>query len=245
MNFNIGAVRQRLAGREIEYYDTLGSTMNVAAERAPGVAVVAGEQTAGQGRHGHAWHSEAGAGLYCSIVLRPLDAVPVITLALGLATAEAIARAADLKCDLRWPNDIMVGPRKLAGILVQMEGGKPIAGIGINVGHQAFPEDLADLATSIRIETGRAIAREDVLCELIPAVERYTRMLESGGRISIIQQFSKYSSYASGKRVTVDQPGGIIQGVTAGLDDAGFLRLRRDDGRETLILAGGVRATGA
>jgi BirA family biotin operon repressor/biotin-[acetyl-CoA-carboxylase] ligase len=219
--------------------------MSVAAERAAGVAVVAGEQTAGLGRHGHSWHSEAGAGLYCSIVLRPSYAVPVITLALGLATAEAIARAADLQCDLRWPNDVMAGERKLAGILVHMEGAKPIAGIGINVRHVSFPADIAALATSLRIETGRAIAREDVLCELLPAVERYTRMLETAGRGAILREFSRHSSYATGKRVTVEQSGGIIHGVTAGLDDAGFLRVRRDDGSETLILAGGVRAIGA
>jgi BirA family biotin operon repressor/biotin-[acetyl-CoA-carboxylase] ligase len=243
--FDIASVRRRLPGRRIDWHESASSTMILAAGLPPGTAVVAGEQTAGQGRHGHLWHSEAGAGLYCSIVLRPLDAVPVITLALGLATAEAIARAADLRCDLRWPNDVMAGGRKLAGILVHMEGATPIAGIGINVNHAAFPEELREIATSLRTETGRAIAREDVLAELLPAVDSFARMLSEGGRGAILDQFTRCSSYASGKRVVVDQPGGEVHGVTAGLDDAGFLRVRLDDGSDTLILAGGVRATGA
>lgn len=243
--FDIAAVRRRLPGRRIDYHETLGSTMTAAAGLPPGTVVVAGEQTAGLGRHGHFWHSEAGAGLYCSIVLRPLDAAPVITLALGLAAAEAIARVADVRCDLRWPNDVMAGERKLAGILVQMEGTTPVAGIGINVNHRSFPDEIAGLATSLRIETERDVAREDVLAELIAAVDSYCRMLEGGGREAIIRQFSRCSTYATGKRVMVEQPGGVIHGVTAGLDGDGFLRVRRDDGSDTLILAGGVRATGA
>jgi BirA family biotin operon repressor/biotin-[acetyl-CoA-carboxylase] ligase len=207
--------------------------------------VVAEEQTAGQGRHGHRWHSEAGAGLYCSLVLRPGEAAPVITLALGMATAEAIARVTGLRPDLRWPNDVMAGERKLAGILVQMAGAALVAGIGINVNHREFPPELAGEATSLRLELGREVPREDLLAALLPAADSYCKMLKEGGREAILNLFTRCSSYASGKRVVVEQAGGAIRGVTAGLDPAGFLRVRRDDGSDTLILAGGVRAAGS
>lgn len=247
---DIDAVMKRLPGRRISYFDRLDSTMTeaarLAAEGAPaGTAVVAEEQTAGQGRHGHSWHSEPGSGLYVTMVLRPkleLASLPPITLALGLATAEAIARVADLACDLRWPNDVMLGDRKVAGILAQLVDGTTVAGIGINVNHAAFPEEVADVATSLRIASGRVHSREDLLVELLTAVDGFVRMLQEGGAGAILEQFTRRSSYASGKRVRVDQPGGAVTGTTAGLDGQGFLRVRRDDGAEILILAGGVRA---
>lgn len=251
----IDAVARRLPGRRIEYFDRIDSTMTEAARLenrgAPaGAAVVAEEQTAGQGRHGHSWHSEAGSGLYVSVVLRPAlspDALPAMTLALGLAAAEAMARAADVACDLRWPNDLMLGERKCGGILAQLlDGGAAIAGIGINVNHAAFPVEIAELATSLRVETGRAHSREDLLAELLPAVDRFVAMLTEAGPRPVLDLFARRSSYAYGKRVRVDLPAGAVTGTTAGLDPHGFLRVRRDsDGSEILILAGGVRALGA
>ncbi len=126
--------------------------MRAAAALPRGSVVIADEQTAGQGRHGHSWHSAPGAGIYCSIVLDP---APALTLALGLATVEAIAEATGIACDLRWPNDVMLDGKKCAGILVQLVDGKAIAGIGINVNHTEFPPDLAAEATSLRIVCGR------------------------------------------------------------------------------------------
>ena len=248
-SLNIQQVRRSLPGREISFFESITSTMHEAATLAAagcpsGSAVVAEEQTAGQGRHGHSWHSEPGAGLYVSVVLRlplPPDSLPVVTLALGLAVAEAIARITDLHPDLRWPNDIMLGERKTAGILVQLIDAVVVAGIGINVNHPAFPPEIASEATSLRLATGRPQSREDLLMELLPTIDSFCRMLVEGGRQPILDQFSRRSSYARGKRVSVDQPGGLVTGTTAGLDPAGFLKLRLDDGSESLILAGGVR----
>jgi BirA family biotin operon repressor/biotin-[acetyl-CoA-carboxylase] ligase len=209
-----------------------------------GTAVVAEEQTAGQGRHGHTWHSEPGAGIYVSVVLRlPLspDSLPVLTLALGLAAAETIARATNLHPDLRWPNDIMLDERKTAGILVQLVDSVAIAGLGINVNHHAFPPEIAAEATSLRLATGHPQSREDLLAALLPAIDSFARMLVEAGRQPILDQFSRRSSYARGKRVRVEMPGGTVVGTTAGLDPSGFLKLRADDGSESLILAGGVR----
>ena len=224
--------------RAIDYYSTIDSTMRAAAGRAPGTVIIAEEQTAGQGRHGHSWHSERGSGIYFSIVLRP---APLLTLALGLATADAITSATGIACDLRWPNDVMAGGKKVAGVLAQLVDGAAIGGIGINVNHTAFPAELAGQATSLRLHAGREFSRVDILAALIPAVESFAEM----DRATILQLFPRASSYAAGRRVVVEQPGGFIEGVTAGLTDDGYLVVRKDDGTDTLIVAGGVRAAGA
>ncbi len=238
-NFNIEQVRAAFPGRRIDYYETIDSTMRAAADLPVGSVVIAGEQTAGQGRHGHSWHSEAGNGLYVSLVL---EARPVLTLALGLAAAEAMAEAAGTACDLRWPNDVLVGQRKAAGILTQLVEGRAIAGIGINVNHREFPPELAGEATSLRLAAGgREFPLTPLAVELLHAIDRVI----PEDRETILRLFTHASSYASGRRVTVTLPDGTVEGTTAGLDDDGFLIVRKDDGTDTLILAGGVRATRA
>ena len=235
---DVGRLRRAFPDRRIDFYPSVGSTMHRAAGLPAGAVVIAEEQTAGQGRHGHAWHSEAEAGIYCSMVL---DNRPVLTLALGLAAAEAIAQATGLHCDLRWPNDLMLGGRKTAGILVQLAEGKAVAGIGINVNHGAFPAELAREATSLRLEGRRTYSREEILMALLPAVDRFVEF----DRETILRLFTEASSYARGRRVVVRQEDGVVEGVTAGLDASGFLVVRKDDGTDTLILAGGVRAAGS
>jgi BirA family biotin operon repressor/biotin-[acetyl-CoA-carboxylase] ligase len=212
----------------IHRYGTIDSTMTAAAKLPLGSVVVAEEQTAGQGRHGHTWQSEPG-GLYCSIVLEPR---PLLTLALGLATAEAIG----VPCDLRWPNDVMLGGKKVAGILVQLVDGRAIAGIGINVNQTRFPEGLE--ATSLRMCTGQEARATDILDALLNAIDTYTALEPE----DILRLFAQASSYAAGRRVIVD---GTISGVTAGLTKDGYLIVRKDDGTDTLIMAGGVRAAGS
>jgi BirA family biotin operon repressor/biotin-[acetyl-CoA-carboxylase] ligase len=209
-----------------------------------GTVVGADEQTAGQGRYGRVWHSEPDAGLYISIVLRnpfPADALPVVTLALGLATSEAIMKASDISCDLRWPNDVLIQSRKCAGILTQLEGSAIIAGIGINVNHAAFPDELSAIATSLRMATGRVHSRERLLVELVSSVTSFCSLLEKEGREPILAMFSRASSFVYGRRVYVDQGDAMLQGTTAGLDPSGFLVLRGDDGKQNVIIAGGVR----
>jgi BirA family biotin operon repressor/biotin-[acetyl-CoA-carboxylase] ligase len=203
--------------------------------------VVAEEQTAGQGRHGHAWHSEPGNGIYCSVVLDPS---PALTLALGLAAQHAIFEATSLHCDLRWPNDLMLGGKKVAGVLAQGIDGRAVAGIGINVNHTSFPEELAGEAASLRgwgRTAGPELGREDLLIALLRAVDTFAAL----PRADVLRLFTQASSYARGRHVVVQQADGVIEGVTAGLDPSGFLIVRREDGTDTLILAGGVRAAGA
>jgi BirA family biotin operon repressor/biotin-[acetyl-CoA-carboxylase] ligase len=235
---DIERLRHAFPARRIHHYPAIDSTMRAAVGLEPGSVVLADRQTAGQGRHGRRWHSEPASGIYCSIVLKP---VPALTLALGLATADAIARSTGMVCDLRWPNDVMLAGKKVAGILVQVADGNAIAGIGINVNHMWFPTELALEATSLRLHTGAPVSSTDILLHLLPAIDAFVEL----DKETILRLFTRASSYAAGRRVTVALPGGAIEGTTAGLDPAGFLIVHQDDGTDTLIVAGGVRAAGS
>lgn len=247
MPLDLEAVQAALPGRRIRWFARVGSTMDEAARlAATGEAdvVVADEQTAGRGRFGRAWHSEPEAGLYTTLILRPplrSGDVPALTLALALATAEAIARVADLRCDLRWPNDVLLDGKKCAGILVELAGSAFLAGIGINVNHTRFPEELAHHATSLRLVSGRCHSRERLLIELVRTAESFIRMLVEGGSRPVLEMFRRASSFARGRRVRVEAHGAALEGVTDDLDPTGFLWVRTDDGTRILIRSGGVR----
>jgi BirA family biotin operon repressor/biotin-[acetyl-CoA-carboxylase] ligase len=233
----------------IHRFETIDSTMREAARLAQagcpaGTAVVAAEQTAGRGRFGRRWHSERGQGLYVSVVLRldvaPAD-LPVVTLALGLSVRNAIAGVTGLACDLRWPNDVLIGEKKCAGVLAELHGGAVVAGIGINVNQREFPEEIAGIATSLRLAAGREHSPDDLLPALLARIDDGVKLLENEGRAAVLEQFAAASSYARGKRVIVGLAEGEVEGLTDGLDSSGFLLLRRDNGERTVILAGGVR----
>ena len=249
MSLDIEWVSTRLPGRRVVWFEIAASTMTEAARLAgagcaSGTLVVADQQVSGYGRYGRTWHSERESGLYVSFVLRlPRTEryIPVLALALGLATAEAISRNTNLGCDLRWPNDVLIGGRKAAGILVQLEEAAFITGIGINVNHTLFPPELEGVATSLRIASGLVQSRERLLVELAGAVDSFVKMLIEGGREPILRMFARASSYVRGKRVIVDRGDNVIEGITDGLDSDGFLFVRRSGGERTLVLAGGVR----
>jgi len=249
MVFDLARVRSSLPDRPIHWRPVIDSTMLEASRLASagcesGTIVGADEQTAGQGRYGRAWHSEPGSGLYVSIVLRHRfspSTLPLVTLALGLAASEAILKVTDLACDLRWPNDVLIQSKKCAGILTQLEGSAIIAGIGINVNHSAFPPELSDLATSLRLASHRVHSRERLLVELAGNVDRFCALLEKEGGEPILSMFSRASSFVYGRRVSVDQGHSMAQGTTAGLNSSGFLILQGDDGIRKVIFTGGVR----
>lgn len=239
-----------LAGRPIHYFATIGSTMTEAArlvhDGAPhGTLVIADEQTAGVGRFGRTWHSEADAGIYATFVLRlPLgmECISLVTLALGLGTAEAIQQTTDLACDLRWPNDVLVGDRKVAGILAQLVDSAVIAGIGINVNQSHLPGDLRTPATSLRLAAnGRVFGREKIVTALARSIDKLCSMLVEEGPVAILRAFAAASSYAVNRRVVYETQTGFDRGLTAGLDSQGFLLVRRDTGDLATVITGGIR----
>ena len=224
---------------------TTTSTMKDAAALAAkgephGTAVISEIQTAGIGRQGHQWHSDDAGGLYISIILRlriPPAAMPILTMALGLAVQRAVNDIAQVSTDLRWPNDVMLSERKLAGIIVQAAEGALIAGIGLNVNQSSFPADLTEIATSLKRETGREHHKEALADRIIAESLRYSALLAEKGKREILRRFEECSTWPRGKAAAVDDR---IRGVTAGLDENGFLLIQTPEKLETII-AGDVR----
>ena len=209
----------------------------------------ADEQLAGRGRGDHAWDSAGGEGLYMSALLRPQipsARLPLLPLAAGLAAAEAIRAAAGLTVDLRWPNDLLLGPRKAGGILVEARtsGGSvdfAVAGIGINVHQRTFDPNLATPATSLDLEAGARIDRQPLLVSLLKSLEREALGLADPAAGSTIPaRVEQASTWIRGRRVEVHGPQACA-GVTAGLDENGFLLVRTAD-RLVTVQTGGIRA---
>jgi BirA family biotin operon repressor/biotin-[acetyl-CoA-carboxylase] ligase len=229
---------------------TNSDAIDAARSGAPhGSVYFADEQLAGRGRGDHAWHSAAGEGLYVSVLLRPrIPALrlPLLPLAAGLAAAEAIRAVAGLTVDLRWPNDLLIGPRKTGGILVEskIEGsmaGFVVIGIGINVHQIVFAPTLSTPATSLDLEFSRRISRQPLLVALLKSLEREAlALLEPEAGVTVPARVEAASTWIRGRRVEVRGPQACT-GVTAGLDQHGFLLVRTADGLVT-VQTGGIRA---
>jgi BirA family biotin operon repressor/biotin-[acetyl-CoA-carboxylase] ligase len=262
--FDLAALEAELAGTlfagKLHFVRVTGSTNAdaVVAARsdaqhggAPhGSVYFADEQLAGRGRGDHGWISEAGEGLYVSVLLRPqipASYLPLLPLAAGLAAAEAIRAVSGLIVDLRWPNDLLIGPRKTGGILVESKTeseGLPnvvVVGIGINVHQRAFPPGLATPATSLDLETGKTIDRQTLLVTLLKSLEREASALaDPAAAATIAARLEQASTWIRGRKVEVHGPQSCM-GVTAGLDDHGFLRVATASGLVT-VQTGGLRA---
>lgn len=240
------------------YFESVGSTNDVAATLAAaggaeGAVVIAEQQTAGRGRIGRTWFSPPSAGLYVSVVLTPsraradpARATTLLTMAAGVALARAVEAATGLAPAIKWPNDLLVGRRKLAGILAEgvASGTGPIQsvilGYGINVASTAYPPELALRATSLEAELGRAVDRGAVCAESLASLSRvYARLLD-GDFDAILDDWRARAPGSRGARVAWDTPAGEQTGVTHGVDESGAL-LVRVEGRVERIVAGEVR----
>jgi BirA family biotin operon repressor/biotin-[acetyl-CoA-carboxylase] ligase len=229
---------------------TNSDALQAARSGAPnGSVYFADEQRAGRGRGDHAWDSAAGEGLYASVLLRspiPAARLPLLPLAAGLATAEAIRAVAGITIDLRWPNDLMIGSRKVGGILAESKifGGLAdyaVVGIGINVHQRAFASELTTSATSLDLEAGRSISRQPLLVSLLESLESEALLLaDPEATVTIPARVEKASTWIRGRCIEVHGPQACT-GVTAGLDENGFLLVRTDSGVVTMQ-TGGIRA---
>ena len=237
----------RLAPR-VAFFSSVGSTNDVASSLAAsgdaeGVVVCADEQTAGRGRRGRSWLSPPGGGLYVSVVWTPARArtdrdraATLTTLAAGVALAEAIESAMGLRVDLKWPNDLYLARRKLAGILAEGAANDAvILGYGINIGPMAFPPELADRATSLETELGRAVDRAHVFAETLAALARRYEDLLDGRFDAILDAWRERAPAGRGAHVSWTTPAGVRTGVTAGIDDRGALLVRAGDRVERIV----------
>jgi BirA family transcriptional regulator, biotin operon repressor / biotin---[acetyl-CoA-carboxylase] ligase len=255
--YHLAALEAELAGSlfagKLHFAPVTGSTnsdaMAGARNGAPhGSVWFADEQLAGRGRGGHAWHSAPGEGLYVSVLLRlkiPAGTLLLLPLAAGLAAAEAVRAVSGLHVDLRWPNDLLIGPSKAGGILVEansegQSGGYAVAGIGINVHQRRFASDLATPATSLDLAAERRVSRQPLLAALLKSLEREARALQDqDAASSICARVEAASTWVRGRRVEVHGPQACV-GFTEGLDERGLLRVATAAGVVT-VQSGGIR----
>lgn len=240
-------------GKRVHHFFKAGSTNAIAfdlgqAGEPHGALVVAEEQTAGRGRAGRSWHSEKGSGVYMSLLLRPALSpmhAPLLTLLTGLALRDAVLEETGLAPDLRWPNDLLLGGKKCGGILTEMHAEPDrvhfvVVGIGVNVNHGSLPPEIASIATSLRLATGKSYSRLQVVVRLLRKLETYYNLFLTEGPAPVVMRFNEVSSFAKGKRVRITTPLGSYVAVTEGLEAHGLLRVRREDGRLDTVISGDV-----
>jgi len=250
-------LRGTIFDKHLHHFYKIGSTNTVAMQAAAegaaeGAVFLAEEQTAGRGRGANGWRSARSEGIYCSVVLRPAlppSDVLVLALAAGLAVRAAIAQVdGRVVADLKWPNDVLIGGKKVCGILAEMNAEATrvrymVVGIGINVNQSNFPKELEAEATSLKMVTGSQWSRVEVAASLLKSLDReYRDLVENPeARQSILRRFSEQSSWVQGKQVRVEENGSKLEGATAGVDSRGFLQIRTSQGLRT-VLSGTVRA---
>ena len=257
-DIDISALEQKLnierIGRPLRFFPEIDSTneeikRNLAENLPEGAAVIADHQTHGRGRQGRSWHSEPGTGLYLSTLLKPNlppEDLACLTLMVGVATVSAIQQQTSAPAKLKWPNDILLNGKKLAGILcecIAQSGYTPavIVGIGINLNHTRFPENIQDIATSLKLETGKNVNRTELALSLLQNLDSEYEDFLQGKMENLIRKWTEQSDMF-GKTVTVNQKGKTLTGVAMGLNPQGKLILQTPDGKQHLLDSGELLA---
>ena len=250
------AVRKGGPTRRLEIRDEVPSTQDIAFTLAEygapdGSVIVADRQTRGRGRLGREWDSAAGMGIWASVILRPPSAPPprpqLLVAATAVAVAEALERAAGVRTTIRWPNDLLVETRKIAGILVETRDWEPakpllVLGVGINTGQagEDFPGELRDLATSVRMEKGAAPDRTAVLVAVLEALDRWRASLAGGAHGAVEEAFADRAAYL-GQEVTLLEGSVPVKGVLASISAVDGVRLKMADGSRRIVRADHAR----
>ena len=244
------ALATKIFGKKIIYEDTVSSTMDVAfrlalEKTAEGTVVCAESQTKGRGRLGRSWTSVKGKGIYMSIVLRPkLSPLEVAKLTLlgAVVVSEALKKSTGLQPLIKWPNDLLVKGRKLAGILTEMSADTDrvkfiVIGIGLNVNSSL--NSLPPGSTSLKEETKEEHSRIKILQEILREMERWYLGIEEKGFKDVIQRW-KELSVTLDQWVRVADAGGFVEGLAVDLDRDGGLLIRKDSGVVVKKMAGDV-----
>lgn len=251
-------LRSRLAttviGREVRCLDEVDSTnlrvMELGEQGAPeGLVLFADRQSAGKGRLGRRWASPGGVNLYLSVLLRPQIQpwhAPQLTFLSAVAVARAVARVTGLQPRVKWPNDLLLGGAKIAGLLNEMSAETDavhcvVLGIGINVNMATdqFPGDLRYPATSLALEVGAPVSRLELAVALLEELDELYRQFQAEGIASLLEAWRGLCDLV-GRRVRVTGAGEQLEGVVTGIDDEGALLLELPEGRCERVLAGDV-----
>lgn len=247
-------LQTRIVGCSLFCLETLDSTnakvrQLAEAGAADGTVVIADRQSAGRGRLGRRWESPPSVNLYCSILLRPqipVQQAPQLTFLSAVAVAETLNHLYQLSARVKWPNDILVGGAKIAGLLNEMNAETEqvhfvVLGVGVNLNMSAaqFPAEMLYPATSVSLELGQLIDRVTFVRAFLQRLDGYYQEFLAEGFVPIRRRWEALCDLLN-CRVQVDQNPVLLQGVVVGLDTDGALRLQLDDGRVERILAGDV-----
>ena len=238
--------------KKIICYESVDSTNELALAlslKSPesGTVIIADSQAKGRGRLGRVWVSPPGRNIYMSAILTPeieLRDATLLTVVAALACASALRNKTGLIANIKWPNDLIVGGKKIGGILTELRSGHDkinfaVMGIGINVnsGGDDFPEELERIATSVKEETGRNQSRSGIIAEVLNEVERWYEKLMNEGRFPLLEEWRKLSSTV-GKRVRVTLCREVLSGFAEDIDKEGMLVLKLASGERRRISAG-------
>lgn len=249
-------LRTKVLGQTIYYKDEIDSTNNKAKELArkgakEGTLVVADQQTSGKGRLGRVWESPAGTGIWMSIILRP-NILPQyasqITLVAGLDMCEAIQEVTGLNAMIKWPNDVVVGGKKVCGILTEMsaeiEGiNYIVVGIGVNVNMKHFPETLP-YASSLVLQGGKEYSRKEIITNFLERFEKDYEQYKVKPDLEALQKRYERNCINLHKKVKLVRKSGEVVAEAIGINKEGELCVKYEDGTEETVLSGEVSVRG-
>lgn len=247
----------RWAGHPVCFYDSLAST-NLQAKldaengAAEGTLIVADMQTAGRGRRGRGWSSPSGMNVYFTLILKPdfaVEMASMVTLAMGIAVAEGIRETCGVEARIKWPNDIVVGGKKVCGMLAEMSVERDyihyiVIGAGINVGEQVFPAEIAPVAVSLYQECGRKISRAGLIVNVMKAFESAYDIFREKGDLSGLLERYHALLVNKDREVRVLDPKGEYRGISRGINRTGELLVETEDGAVREVYAGEVSVRG-
>lgn len=250
-------ISTRWAGCRLCVMEEVDSTntqaKRLAEEGAPsGTLVVSDYQSGGKGRRGRVWDSPKGSSIYMTLMIRPEippERASMVTLVMGLSVTQAIKNLLGLETSIKWPNDVVYGKKKLAGILTEMSAQIDyieyiVIGVGINVNTKEFPESLNDTAVSLRQAMGGTVHRAQLIGEIMKTFERNYEIFEKTQDLTgLMDAYQKVSANYQ-KQVCVLEPGNRYDGVCRGINEMGELLVEREDGRIQRVYAGEVSVRG-
>ncbi len=246
-----------MENKKIRYYEQLDSTNTKISELAiegaeHGTVVVAGCQTAGKGRRGRTWESQENDNIYMSILLRPefkADRAPMLTLVMAYSVAKVLRENGFVDVQIKWPNDLVLSGKKVCGILTEMYLQETaidyiVVGVGLNVNTTSFPEELVDKATSLFLECGKLLNKNQMIVDIVDTfMEMYDRFAKEGN-LEFLQEAYNAILVNKGREVRILEPDNEYTAYAHGINRTGELVVQLEDGTEKNVYAGEVSVRG-
>ena len=250
-------INTKWAGNTVYSYEEIDSTNAEAMRLAKdgekhGTLVTAKKQYAGRGRRGRTWESEDADNIYMSLLLRPkfsAEKAPMLTLVMAYSVAKVLREREDLEVKIKWPNDLVIGKKKICGILTEMKMeeraiSSVIIGVGINVNVENFPKELRDKATSLKKEAGREFCCTDLIAKIMESFEEnYNRFAETED-VSFMQDEYNEMLVNCGKQVRILEPNNEYEAFALGINEEGELLVEKEDGKIERVFSGEVSVRG-